>query len=236
LVNKNLIEVKELKVRYPDGSAALKGVSFEVGRGERCALVGANGAGKSTLILALAGLIPIEGGAAVLDGMAVLPKNFAGIRKKIGVVFQNPDDQLFMPRLYDDIAFGPRNSGVSEEKTREETLKTAESLNIAHLLNKHPGRLSGGEKRSAALAGVLTLSPDILLLDEPISFLDPAARRRLIGILSALPHTQLIATHDLEMAAELCGRTILLKDGKTLFSGGPDLLKDRAALDEAGLI
>jgi cobalt/nickel transport system ATP-binding protein len=230
-----LLDIKELKVRYADGSLALKGVSFGISKGRRCAIVGANGAGKSTMLLALAGILPIEGGSAVLGGLAVTPKNAVEIRKKIGLLFQNPDEQLFMPRVYDDIAFGLRNAGISEEKVREEVLKAAESLNIARLLDKHPSRLSGGEKRSAALAGVLVMSPEILLLDEPTSFLDPRARRRLIDILAKLPHTQLIATHDLEMAAGLCDEAVLLKDGEVLLCGTVEILKDAALLDRAGL-
>jgi cobalt/nickel transport system ATP-binding protein len=230
-----LLDIKELTVRYADGSLALKRVTFGISKGRRCAVVGANGAGKSTLLLALAGLIPIECGTAVLGGLDVAPKNAVEIRKKIGLVFQNPDEQLFMPKVYDDIAFGLRNAGISEEKVREEVIKAAESLNIARLLNKHPSRLSGGEKRSAALAGVLVMSPEILLLDEPTSFLDPRARRRLINILAKLPHTQLLATHDLEMAAELCEEAVLLKDGEALICGKIEILKDTALLDEAGL-
>jgi cobalt/nickel transport system ATP-binding protein len=230
-----LLNIKELTVRYTDGSLVLKGVSFGISKGRRCAVVGANGAGKSTLLLALAGLVPIEGGTAFLGGLSVTPKNAVEIRKKIGLVFQNPDEQLFMPKVYDDIAFGLRNAGTPEEKVREEVLKTAESLNIARLLDKHPSRLSGGEKRSAALAGVLVMSPEILLLDEPTSFLDPRARRRLIDILKKLPHTQLIATHDLEMAADLCDEAVLLKDGEALLCGKIDILKDTALLNEAGL-
>jgi cobalt/nickel transport system ATP-binding protein len=225
-----------LKVRYPDGSIALRGVNFEVGAGECCAIAGANGAGKSTLLLTLAGLLPIESGSAAIDGISATPKNFKEIRKKIGFIFQNPDEQLFMARLYDDIAFGMRNSGFSEEEIKEETVKAARAFKIEHLLNKHPSRLSGGEKRAAALAGVLTMSPEILLLDEPTSFLDPAARRRLIAILAALPHTRLMATHDLEMTEELCDKVILLKDGEVLFCGGKEVLKDTALLDQAGLI
>jgi cobalt/nickel transport system ATP-binding protein len=232
-----LIEIKDLTVRYPDGSLALNGVAFSLGNAERCAIAGANGAGKSTLFLALAGLLPIESGTAVLDGLQVTPKNMAGIRKKIGLVFQNPDDQLFMPKVYDDIAFGLRNIGLSEDDTKRETLKIAESLNIAHILDKNPGRLSGGEKRSAALAGVLALSPKILLLDEPTAFLDPAARRRLLNILADIPHTQLIATHDLDMAAALCDKTVLLKNGELLFFGETEVaLNDSALLAKADLL
>jgi cobalt/nickel transport system ATP-binding protein len=232
-----LIEIKDLSVRYPDGSLALNGVSFSLKNAERCAIAGANGAGKSTLFLALAGLLPIGSGSAVLDGMQVSPKNITAVRKKTGLVFQNPDDQLFMPKVYDDIAFGLRNMGLSEEDTQRETLKIAESLNITHMLDKNPGRLSGGEKRSAALAGVLALSPKILLLDEPTAFLDPAARRRLIKLLAGISHTQLIATHDLDMAAALCDKTALLKGGELLFFGKTEiLLNDSALLAKADLL
>jgi cobalt/nickel transport system ATP-binding protein len=232
-----LIEIKDLTVRYPDGSLALNGVTFSLGNAERCAIAGANGAGKSTLFLALTGLLPIKNGTAILDGTEVTPKNITTVRKKTGLVFQNPDDQLFMPKVYDDIAFGLRNMGLSEDDTKRETLKIAESLNITHILDKNPGRLSGGEKRSAALAGVLALSPKILLLDEPTAFLDPAARRRLINILADIPHTQLIATHDLDMAAALCDKAVLLKDGELLFFGETEAaLNDSALLAKADLL
>jgi cobalt/nickel transport system ATP-binding protein len=231
------IDIKKLDVRYPnaDGLFALNDITFQVQQGERCALLGANGAGKSTMLYVLAGLLAIESGSASLNGAAVEPKNFRDLRKMIGFVFQNPDEQLFMPKVYDDIAFGLRNNGCSEEKVREEVYKTAEKLNIAHLLSKHPSRLSGGEKRLAALAGVLTMSPDILLLDEPTSFLDPVARKRIIKILAQLPHTELIASHDLEMAGELCNRAIILKSGRIFFCGGVEMLKDNCFLIEAGL-
>jgi cobalt/nickel transport system ATP-binding protein len=181
-----LIHVEDLRVTYPCGNEAVKGLSFDVQRGERVALVGANGAGKSTLLLTLMGVIEKKSGKVELAGIELEKKTLPELRKCAGMVFQNPDDQLFMPSIYDDLAFGPRNAGLSEDEVDLRVKSALETLHAEQLTDKMPHRLSGGEKRLAALGCVLTMRPDVMLLDEPSSFLDPAARRNLIGLLNSL--------------------------------------------------
>jgi cobalt/nickel transport system ATP-binding protein len=233
-----VIQVENLTVRYiPSGPvAALRELSFRVSAGERVALLGANGAGKSTLLLSLVGVLPAASGSLHIDGTGVEKKTLGEIRQKAGMVFQNPDDQLFMPSVYEDIAFGPRNYGIAEPLIQEHAHSILESLGISHLMNRMSAKLSGGEKRLAALAGVLVMNPLVLLLDEPGSFLDPRSRRRLIGILHGLPQTQLIATHDLDLARKICGRVILLKNGRLAADGETSrILQDTALLEDCGL-
>jgi cobalt/nickel transport system ATP-binding protein len=233
-----VIRAENVTVRYvpSEGTQALREVSFHIAEGERAALIGANGAGKSTLLLALVGILPAASGVLSIDGIRVEKKTLGEIRQKAGMVFQNPDDQLFMPTVYEDIAFGPRNYGVAESHIRERAESVLAGLGIGHLMNRMTAKLSGGEKRLAALAGVLAMNPSVLLLDEPSSFLDPRSRRRLIEILRNLPQTQLIATHDLDLARTVCGRVILLKDGRVAADGETSrILRDAALLEECGL-
>jgi cobalt/nickel transport system ATP-binding protein len=216
--------------------AALCDASFVIAAGERVAVLGANGAGKTTLLLAAVGVIQLADGELEVCGIPVKKATLLDVRQKAGLVFQNPDDQLFMPTVYEDIAFGPRNYGVSEADIKAQVRRVLAKLNITHLENRLTGTLSGGEKRLAALAGVLVMEPSVLLLDEPTSFLDPRARRNLTGILSELPQTLVIATHDLTLAEDVCDRVILLKEG-AVFADAPtaDILHDAALLEEAGL-
>jgi cobalt/nickel transport system ATP-binding protein len=222
----NVVSAKNLTVKYDkrDAACALNGVSFSVTSGERVALVGANGAGKSTLLLTLAGVLPVSGGELK-----------SAEREKTGVIFQNPDDQLFMPTVYDDVAFAPRNARVSEDKIAEIADKTLESLHIQHLKLRMTHQLSGGEKRLTALAGVLVSTPELLLMDEPSSFLDPRARRNLIEILNKLPQTMIIATHDLDFALDTCNRVIILNKGLLVGDGTIDILYDVPRLESCGL-
>jgi cobalt/nickel transport system ATP-binding protein len=215
---------------------ALCDVSFEIAEGERVAVLGANGAGKTTLLLATVGVIPLAGGELEVCGLPVQKETQQEVRQKAGLVFQNPDDQLFMSTVYEDIAFGPRNYGVQEDDIKAQAGKVLAKLNIAHLENRLTGTLSGGEKRLAVLAGVLVMEPSVLLLDEPTSFLDPRARRNLTAILSGLPQTLVIATHDLQLVEDVCKRVILLKEG-AVFADAPtaDILHDADLLEEAGL-
>lgn len=231
-----MIEVSHLHISYPDGTRAIDDVSFSIGDGECVALIGANGAGKSTLFLSLVGMLAPSEGSIRIDGEPVEKRTLASIRKRVGLVFQNPDDQLFMATIYDDLAFGPRNYGMDETAIEERVGEVLESLCASHLRDKTPFKLSGGEKRLAALGSVLVLKPSVMLLDEPSSFLDPKARRNLISILGALPMTRLIATHDMDLALSVCRRVIILKDGR-LFADGDakTLLHDSALLDECGL-
>ena len=232
-----MILAENLTVHYAHSTAAaLCGVSFSIAAGERAALIGANGAGKSTLLLALAGELPPSSGFASIDGITVEKKNLGEIRRKTGVVFQNPDDQLFMPTVYEDIAFGLRNYGMAEEQIKERIEKVLESLAISHIAMRMTAKLSGGEKRLAALAGVLVMQPQALLFDEPSSYLDPRARRRLINILRGLEQTLVIATHDLELARHTCERVILLAEGRVAADGKTtDVLSNEELLRKCGL-
>ena len=207
-----MIRLQNWSVTYPDGTKAVDCLTFSAEKGGRIALIGGNGAGKSTLIRSMAGILPGEG-EAVLAGIPVEKKRFGELRRKTGVVFQNPDDQLFLPRIRDNVEFGLKNAGAGAQETAARTEKILTLLNIAELGDRLSMKLSGGEKRLAALASVLVMDPEVLLLDEPTAFLDPKARRNLIRILNRLPQTMLIATHDLAFAAEVCPRALLLSRG-----------------------
>ncbi|MDR2808026.1 MAG: energy-coupling factor ABC transporter ATP-binding protein [Spirochaetaceae bacterium] len=226
------IQVQGLSVRYSDGTAALNNVSFTLNAGESLALVGANGAGKTSLLLALVGLAPLESGVIRVDGLVLQAKTRALIRGRIGLVFQNPDDQLFMPTLYDDLAFGLRNKGLAAQQIDEQVRKTLSELQIPHLASRTPLKLSGGEKRLAALATVLVMNPSVMLLDEPTAFLDHSARRTLIWRLRALKQSKIITTHDLSFAAEVCERVLALKGGVIIEQGQTmDLLYKKSVME-----
>jgi cobalt/nickel transport system ATP-binding protein len=198
--------------------------------------MGANGSGKSTLLLTITGvLLPLRGSLSV-NGIAVCKGNLDKVRRGAGLVFQNPDDQIFMPTVADDVSFGPRNSGMNEDEVNSRVSSALESLGIAGLADRLAHHLSGGEKRLAALAGILAMDPPLLLLDEPLAFLDPAAARRLAAILAGLPQTMIVATHDQGLASRLCGRCIVLQDG-TICADGPvsQVLSDQGRLEQWGL-
>jgi len=224
-----------VSVVYPDGTSAISGINLKITGGERVALIGANGAGKTSLMLAMMGVIP-SCGTITVDGISLGKKTIHEVRSRIGMVFQNPDDQLFMPSIYDDIAFGLRNMGISEDEVERRAIDCLSSLNIGHLRNKTALNLSGGEKRVAALATVLVMEPLVMAFDEPSVFLDPKARRNLINILNTLPQTKIIATHDMTFAEETCDRCVLLKGG-AIFADGPacELLYDGELMDECGM-
>jgi cobalt/nickel transport system ATP-binding protein len=211
-------------------------VSFSLREGERAALVGANGAGKSTLLLALAGIVQSAGGSVSVKGSVMKKETLKEIRRLCALLMQNPDDQLFMPTVAGDLAFGPRNYGLPEKDISVRMDSLLDKLGIGPLRERLTSHLSGGEKRIAALAGVLMMEPELLLMDEPSSFLDPRMRRRLIGILKERNETMLVATHDLDLALQLCPRTLILCDG-TLCADGDSaaLLGDHALLDRCGL-
>ena len=230
-----ILNVKELSFAYPDGTQGLRRVQFHLQSGERVALIGANGAGKTTLLLALVGLLDGQG-EIVVDGLQLCDKNLPQIRQKMGLVFQNPDDQLFLPTVYQNVAFGLENMGLSKAEVQARTEKTLERLGISELRDRQAQRLSGGEKRMAALATVLAMEPGILLLDEPTAFLDPKARRRLIQVMAALDQTILVATHDLTFALETCNRSLVLTDG-AVFADGPSkkLLFDEDLMEAGGV-
>ena len=235
----NALEVTHLKYRYRDGTEALRDISFQVAAGECVALLGPNGSGKSTLLLHLNGLLPEKptgDGSVNIFGAAVAPQNLETIRRQVGLVFQDPDDQLFCPTVAEDVAFGPQQLGLSEaDITARVTLALAQ-VGLAGFESRATHHLSHGEKRRACLAGVLACEPKILVLDEPTSDLDPRGRREFKALLREIPATKLIATHDLELAVELCARTIILDHGQVIADGRTvELLDDEPLMLAHGL-
>jgi len=225
------IELRGLAHTYPDGTPALRGVNLCVQPGESIAVVGANGAGKSTLLAHLNGLLLPSAGEVHVGGTPVTRDTLVQVRSAVGFVFQDADDQLFMPTVRDDVAFGPSNLRLAPAEVDARVKAALEAVGVAHLAARAPYRLSGGEKRSVAIAGVLAMRPSILVLDEPSSGLDPAARRGLIGLLRSLEHTRVIATHDLDLALEVCERMLVLHEGTVAADGPPlQLLADAALL------
>lgn len=232
---RDMLKIENLNVKYPDKTVAVENFSLDINDGEHVALIGANGAGKSSLMLAIEGIIESTGKVQV-DGIVLSKETIVRVRKNVGMLFQNPDDQLFMATIYDDIAFGPRNMGLDEKTVKYRVEDRLRLLGIEHLRDKTALKLSGGEKRMAALAIVLAMKPSIMLLDEPTAFLDPKARRKLIRVLNQLPHTMLIATHDLTFAKEVCSQAVIMKEGKLFAKGTPnELLYDVKLMDEGGI-
>lgn len=232
----HLVEMKDVAFTYPDGTAALRGVSFRITHGESVAIVGGNGAGKSTLLEHLNGYLTPTRGEVRIGDVPVTRQTVAVIRRAVGIVFQDPDDQLFMSTVFEDVAFGPLNLGLAPDEVERRSLAALERVGMAHLRERPPHKLSAGEKRAVAIAAVLALTPDVLVMDEPSSHLDPRGRRRLIELLRSFEHTRIIASHDLEMVVELCPRTIVL-DGGLIVADGPteDLLSDEPLMLSHGL-
>jgi cobalt/nickel transport system ATP-binding protein len=214
------LEVKGLAYAYPDGHQALFGVDLSVGRGERVALLGPNGAGKTTLVLHLNGILTGGVGSVSVAGLPVAKRNLAQIRRQVGIVFQDPDDQLFMPTVREDVAFGPAASGLRGAELEERVRKALERVGMAEYADRPPHHLSFGQRRRVAVATVLSMEPEILVLDEPSSNLDPASRRELADILRSLDVTVLMVTHDLPYALELCPRAVILSEG-VIAADGP---------------
>lgn len=235
----NAIEITGLQYRYHDGTEALRGVSFRVLPGECVALLGPNGSGKSTLLLHLNGLLPEKfagNGAVKIFGDAITTENIESIRRQVGLVFQDPDDQLFCPTVAEDVAFGPRQLGLSEVEVAERVKKSLAQVGLAGFEHRSTHHLSHGEKRRACLAGVLACEPKVLVLDEPTSDLDPRGRREFKAMLRLLPATKIIATHDLELAVELCARAIILDQGQIIADGRTmELLDDEKLMLAHGL-
>jgi cobalt/nickel transport system ATP-binding protein len=227
--------VENLHFSYPDGRVALRGVSLQIDRCEKVALVGPNGAGKSTLMLHLNGILDGNGHIQVA-GLPVAKPNLPVIRARVGLVFQNPDDQLFSPTVFEDVAFGPLHMGLPEAEVRTrvtEALKQVAMLDYTDRLSHH---LSAGEKKRVAIATVLSMEPEILILDEPSAGLDPRARRSLITLLRELPLTMLVSTHDMLMVRELFSRMIIMDEGRIVADGSTEvLMEDEALLEKHGL-
>ncbi len=207
------IEIENLSFAYPDGHAALRGISLHIAPGEKVALVGPNGAGKSTLILHLNGILLGKGKVHVC-GLDINEKNLSRVRASVGLVFQNPDDQLFSPTVYEDVAFGPLYQGLSALEVDERVKAALASVRMSDYVRRVSYHLSTGEKKRIAIATVLSMQPEILVLDEPTAGLDPRARRTLINLLRELPITMLVSTHDMALVKELFPRTVIMDDGQ----------------------
>jgi len=232
----HIVELKDVHFQYPDGTEALKGISFKVFHGESVGITGANGAGKTTLLLNLNGhLLPTSGEISIGD-IPLTKKTKQEIRKKVGFVFQRPDDQLFMPSVYEDVAFGPINLGLDQEKVDERVKSALQMVGCLHLMKRPPHRLSEGQKRAVAIAAVMAMNPDILVMDEPASNLDPKSRRQLINLLKGFQHTKIVASHDLDLILDVCERCIMIKDGKIVVDGpAEEVLTNEVLLDENNL-
>ncbi len=232
----HIVEAADVYFAYPDGTKALNGISLRVTHGESVAVVGANGAGKSTLLLHLNGYYAPQQGQVIIGDYPIAKDNLDTVRKTVGMLFQDPDDQLFMPTVFDDVGFGPLNLGLPPDQVEKRVSAALERVGAAHLGDRPPHRLSGGEKRAVAIASVLSMSPDILVMDEPSSNLDPKSRRLLIELLRTFKHSKIIATHDLDLVVDLCERTIVLKDGKVAADGQTAvIMNDSALLESCGL-
>ena len=230
-----IVKIENLSFSYPDGQQALTGVKLTVNQGETVAVVGPNGAGKSTLLLHLNGILHSNGVVKVL-GKPVNDKNLKWIRSQVGLVFQNPDDQLFSPTVFDDVAFGPINMGYPEAEVRQRVTSALNWVGMADYEQRSPNHLSFGEKKRIAIATVLSMSPEILVIDEPTSNLDPRSKWSLIGLLKRLPMTKIVASHDLELVKVLCPRTIVLDRGEVIADGDTShILADTSLLKAHGL-
>ncbi|MCQ8191873.1 energy-coupling factor ABC transporter ATP-binding protein [Streptomyces rugosispiralis] len=227
------LQVSGLAYAYPDGHQALFGVELTVARGERVALLGPNGAGKTTLVLHLNGILTAGAGTVTVAGLPVGKAHLAEIRRRVGIVFQDPDDQLFMPTVREDVAFGPAAAGLRGAELEERVRRALERVGMAEFADRPPHHLSFGQRRRVAVATVLAMEPEILVLDEPSSNLDPASRRELADILRSLEVTVLMVTHDLPYALELCPRSVVLSGGVIAADGGTqELLCDEELMRE----
>nr|WP_288660289.1 ATP-binding cassette domain-containing protein [uncultured Alistipes sp.] len=226
----------DVHYRYPNGYEALCGVSFRITHGEKVALVGANGAGKSTLLLHTNGLLMPSQGGVVLGGIALTRRTLPLVRQSVGLVFQDSDNQLFMPTVEEDVAFGPSNMRLEPEEIRRRVTEALDAVGALDLRGESPFRLSGGQKKRVAIATILAMEPSVLVMDEPTSNLDPRARRQIIDLIRRFSHTTLIATHDMEMVLDLCDRTIVMKEGRIVADGSTrHIFGDLALLEECGL-
>ena len=229
------IEVEQLSFAYPDGHPALNNTSLSIAPGEKVALVGPNGAGKSTLMLHLNGILMGKGTVRVC-GLAVSDKTVGKVRAAVGLVFQNPDDQLFSPTVFDDVAFGPIYQGLPKAEIERRVERALDAVHMCDYVKRVSHHLSVGEKKRIAIATVLSMQPEILVLDEPSAGLDPRARRSLINLLRELPQTMLVSTHDLPLARELFPRTVIMDHGEIVADGATEsLLNDVALLEAHGL-
>ncbi len=232
----NIISVSDLSFGYDSKRKVLENINFQLKKGESVGLVGANGVGKSTLLRILVGLNTGFQGDVMVNNIPLEKKNLKTIRKNVGYVFQDADSQLFMSTVFDDVAFAPRNYGMSEAEVDEKTMEALKVVHIEQLKDKQIYKLSGGEKKLASIATILSTEPDVILMDEPSVALDPKNRRNLINILNRLNQAKIIASHDLNMIMDTCERTILLSDGKIIKDGNTkEILLDKELMEESGL-
>ena len=232
----NIISVSDLSFGYDSKRKVLENINFQLKKGESVGLVGANGVGKSTLLRILVGLNTGFQGDVMVNNIPLEKKNLKTIRKYIGYFFQDADSQLFMSTVFDDVAFAPRNYGMSEAEVNEKTMEALKVVHIEQLKDKQIYKLSGGEKKLASIATILSTEPDVILMDEPSVALDPKNRRNLINILNRLNQAKIIASHDLNMIMDTCERTILLSDGKIIKDGNTkEILLDKELMEESGL-
>lgn len=232
----HIVEAKNLEFTYPDSTHALLGISFKIRHGESVAIVGANGAGKSTLLLHLNGYLTPTAGQVRIGDFPLTRETVQEVRRTVGMVFQDPDDQLFMSTVYDDVAFGPLNLGLPMDEVHERVEIALQTVGLLDIKDRPPHRLSSGQKRRVAIATVLSMSPDILVMDEPSAGLDPRARRKLIELLKTFKHSKIIATHDLDLVLDICERTIIINEGK-IEADGPtaEIFQDEELLTDCHL-
>jgi len=230
------IHLEHVHFRYPDGFEALRGVDLRIGAGEKVALVGPNGAGKSTLMLQLNGTLRPVTGSVRVAGMTVGRETIRRVRAEVGLVFQDPDDQLFSPTVFDDVAFGPLHMGLPAAEIHRRVEAALAAVGMGAFAHRVPHRMSLGQRKRVALATVLSMDPSILVFDEPSAGLDPRGRRELIGVLRGLDQTMLVSTHDMRLVADVFPRTVVMDDGAVVADGPTDrILADAALLDAHGL-
>lgn len=231
------IEFRNVGYRYPSGQVALEDVSFRINHGEHVALVGANGAGKSTLLHLCCGILLPTTGEIVVGGVRVESQQLREIRRQVGIVFQNPDDQLIMSSVEEEIAFGPLNMGYPAEEVERLVEQAMQQTSTTHLRTRPPYNLSGGEKKGVAIASVLAMEPSVILMDEPSAFLDPRARRLMMELVESFGHTILLSSHDMGLVERLCPRTLLLHRGKLMADGvTSELLGDKELMERCELL
>ncbi len=229
------IEIINFSYKYPDGTAALSDITLGIEHGQKVALIGPNGAGKSTLLLVMAGFVKGTGKVFV-DGLEINRKNLKKIRTCLGSCLENPDDQLFMPTLFDDVAFGPLNMGLEPDQVKARVADALETVGLARMADKAPHHLSAGQKRAAAIATILAMQPKIITLDEPDGSLDPRNRNHLMKLLGSLPQTLIIATCNMNFAAALADRAVLLDKGRIIADGdAKEIMSDAELMTEHGL-
>ena len=226
-----MLEFRNVFFSYEPGTPVLDNLSFHIRKGETVGLIGANGAGKSTIMKLMLGLLPAQG-EILVDGMPVTKQNLPPIRQKIGFVLQDSDNQMFMPTVYEDMIFGPRNYGLSREEADARVDRVLRELGLENLKHRHNHKISGGEKRMAAIATILAMEPEMIVMDEPSTALDPVNRRRVISTINSRKETKLIASHDLDMILDTCQRVILLNHGRIVADGEAEtILRDQALLE-----